>query len=150
MEPEISGRLPYLDVELLKQEDGKILTKWYCKPMASNRLLNYKSNHQLKQKLNVASSLIKRVCELTTIIPPRDNLPLIRNILVKNHYPVSLVNKLFFNYIDGKANKKSSVNLEPKAIKYRTFPNVCNLENMTRISRYARKISKQSEIYTVE
>jgi hypothetical protein len=61
MEPEVNGRLPYLDVELIKQNDGRILTKWYSKEMASNRMLNYKSNHPLQQKLNVASNLIKRV-----------------------------------------------------------------------------------------
>ncbi len=40
MEPELNGRLPYLDVELLKQNDGRIPTKWYNKEMASNRMLN--------------------------------------------------------------------------------------------------------------
>jgi hypothetical protein len=144
MEPEVSGRLPYLDVELLKQGDGKILTKWYCKPMASNRLLNFKSNHQLKQKLNVASNLMKRICELTTINPPRDNLPLITSILVKNHYPVSLINKLFYKYINGKETKETNMNLDVRNIKYRTFPNVCNLTD--KIVRCTRKYDQNIQI----
>jgi hypothetical protein len=82
MEPEVNGRLPYLDLELIKQEGGRILSKWYSKPMASNRLLNFKSNHSLKQKINVANNLIIRVCQLTTTKPPRDNLPTIQKILV--------------------------------------------------------------------
>jgi hypothetical protein len=96
MEPEVEGKLPYLDVELMRQDDGRILTKWYSKEMASNRMLNYQSNHPLQQKLNVASNLIKRVCDLTTINPPKENLPVIKNILVKNNYPDSLINKLFY------------------------------------------------------
>jgi hypothetical protein len=86
MELEDDGSLPYLDVELIKQEDGRILAKWYSKPMASNRLLNFKSNHTLKQKLNTALNLMKRVCHLTTINTARENLPTIRSILEKNNY----------------------------------------------------------------
>jgi hypothetical protein len=47
MELEDEGKLPYLDVELIGQEDGRILTKWYSKPMASNRMLNFKSKNPL-------------------------------------------------------------------------------------------------------
>jgi hypothetical protein len=127
MEPEVNGRLPYLDVELIKQNDGRILTKWYSKEMASNRMLNYKSNHPLQQKLNVASNLIKRVCELTTINSPKDNQPVIRNILVKNNYPVSLINKLFSNYLNIKESERKDKVTNTSEIKYRTFPNVNNL-----------------------
>jgi hypothetical protein len=125
MELEDDGRLPYLDVELIRQEDGRILTKWFSKPMASNRLLNFKSNHTLKQKLNTALNLMRRVCHLTTINTARENLPLIRSILEKNNYPVCLIHKLFNEFITKKSeNEKTEKRLE---IKYRTFPNVASL-----------------------
>ncbi len=67
------------------------------------------------------------MCELTTINSPKDNLPVIRNILVKNNYPVSLINKLFNNYFSTKENDRKDKVTNPSEIKYRTFPNVNNL-----------------------
>jgi hypothetical protein len=87
---------------------------------------------------------MKRICELTTINPPRDNLPLITSILVKNHYPVSLINKLFYKYINGKETKETNMNLDVRNIKYRTFPNVCNLTD--KIVRCTRKYDQNIQI----
>ncbi len=97
-EYETNGKLPFLDVELIRTDD-KIKTKWYRKPSSSDTLLNFRSQHTLKQKLNVASGLIKRVCSLTTIQKPAENLPLIKEILMKNNYPLFIINKLFNDYM---------------------------------------------------
>jgi hypothetical protein len=131
MEMEESGKLPYLDIELHRQNNGRILTKWYSKPMASNRLLNYNSNHTLQQKINVASGLIKRVCELTTTNPKIENLPRITELLKRNNYPVPFIKKLFYKYLNHQQNgfmgdKKSTQNNNVQ-IKYKSISNVNGL-----------------------
>ncbi len=86
------------------------------------------------------------MCELTTANQPNENLPLIRNLLKRNHYPVSLINKLFYNYLNGKEdkNKKCDIKIETKTIKYRTFPNVCNLTD--RIMKCIRTFDQDIQI----
>ena len=59
------GHLPFLDIVMMRQEDGKIDTKWYMKPTTSGRILNYSSNHKVAQKLNIAMNLISRSIRLT-------------------------------------------------------------------------------------
>ncbi len=103
-EYESNGKLPFLDVELLRMENGDIRTKWYRKPSSSDTILNYRSQHTLKQKLNVANGLIKRVCTLTAVHPPVENLPLIRGILMKNNYPLFIIRKLFNDYVEKTQN----------------------------------------------
>lgn len=66
-------KLPYLDVTLMKGSNGQIDTKWYSKPSASNRLLNFHSSHPFQHKLNVMDNLIKRVYGLSPNTPSNQN-----------------------------------------------------------------------------
>ncbi len=143
-EIEEDGKLPYLDVEIVRKPDGKLVTKWFSKPMASNRLLNWKSNHSLKQKLNVANNLIRRVCDLTTANSPEQNLPIIKSILTKNNYPVPLIKKLFHDHIKKKKTHKKSAPEENRTIKYRTLPNVSNLTS--NVVKCVKKFDKNIQI----
>ncbi len=99
--------------------------------MASNRLLNWKSNHSLKQKLKIANNLIKRVCTLTTANTPEQNLPIIKSILTKNNYPIPLIKKLFHDHIKKKETPKLATPEEKRVIKYKMLPNVSNLMSAT-------------------
>lgn len=65
-EKEVDGKIPFLDMLIIK-EDGILKTKWYSKPMASGRVLNYKSNHVNSMKVNVAFGFVKRVLELSFV-----------------------------------------------------------------------------------
>jgi hypothetical protein len=113
--------------------------------MASNRLLNWKSNHSIKQKLNVANNLIKRICELMTANKPKDNITIIRKILAQNNYPTKLINKLFQNYIKTQSEKKIEVkHVDKSNIKYRTFPNVSNLTNQ--VTKCVRRFDNNIQI----
>jgi hypothetical protein len=144
MEIEKERTLPYLDIELIRQDNGRILTKWYSKPMASNRLLNYNSNHSLSQKINVANGLIKRVCDLTTINPKQNNFKRIKNILEKNNYPIPLIKKLFYKHINTQHNKTINAINDNDRIKYRSIPNVNGLTD--KIKKCVRKIDKTIQI----
>lgn len=93
-EIEKDGKLPYLDLLVVRGDDGRIATDWYAKPMASGRLLNFFSYHQMDQKLAVASNFIDRVRSLSTIKSEREQNVTIISILRRNDYPPPLINRL--------------------------------------------------------
>jgi hypothetical protein len=55
MEVEVGNKLPYLDLLLIRNQDGTIATDFFRKPTASGRILNYNSNHSMRLKINTAA-----------------------------------------------------------------------------------------------
>lgn len=54
------GSIEFLDTTVINC-GNKVKTKWYHKPIASNRLLNFYSKHPKSMIMNTASAFIKRV-----------------------------------------------------------------------------------------
>ncbi|KAI4476142.1 hypothetical protein M0804_013832 [Polistes exclamans] len=65
IEVENNKTLPFLDLKIIRKEDGSILTDWYVKPTSSGRCLNFKSNHPISQKIGVVKGLLFRALTLT-------------------------------------------------------------------------------------
>lgn len=93
-------QLNYLDVTLIRNSDGKVISNWYHKPMATNRILNFYSNHPTHMKLNTAKNFINRVLMLSHKTFFNDNLTRIRKILQKNNYPNNVINGLIARVIN--------------------------------------------------
>ena len=93
-EIEEQQRLNYLDLSIYRNSTGGIMTNWYHKPIASNRLLNFYSNHPHKMKMNVAKAFIRKVFRVSHKSFWESNLLRIKEILSKNNYPEKLINKL--------------------------------------------------------
>ncbi|XP_058816722.1 uncharacterized protein LOC131680001 [Topomyia yanbarensis] len=93
-EEEIDNKLPFLDTVVTRHSDQTLSTRWYAKPIASGRLLNYHSFHPLSMKMNVAQQFIKRVTGLTTDNCPNLQQNIIFQHLRRNNYPSSLINRL--------------------------------------------------------
>jgi hypothetical protein len=148
MELEDCGKIAYLDMEIIRMENGQLKTKWYSKPMSSNRLLDYNSNHTISQKLNVAKGLIKRVCDLTTIKQPRENWEEIFKILKQNNYPTPLIRKLFQQHIYKKqqivTNNTPAIETVKERTKYRSLPNIRGLTE--KISQCVKSFDKNIQI----
>lgn len=64
MELENDGKINFLDVTLIRKSNC-IITNWYKKPFASDRLLNYFSEHKRSTIMNVATAHIKTVLQLS-------------------------------------------------------------------------------------
>ncbi|XP_062705197.1 uncharacterized protein LOC134287419 [Aedes albopictus] len=92
-EVETDGRLPYLDMTLVRQEDDTIRTEWYMKAIASGRLLNFSSLHPLTQKINTIKNVIDRVNRLSTNWDEEKKREVIAQILQTNDYPRNLINR---------------------------------------------------------
>lgn len=90
IETEKKNTINYLDLTLIKK-DNKILTKWYSKPTASGRLLNYHSNHPYRQKIAVLNNTIQRIIKLTSPELRIETLHTTTKILKNNNYPTKLI-----------------------------------------------------------
>lgn len=104
-ERENDNSIPFLDMLVRRHDDGKITTEWYRKPISSGRILNYESFHPLKTKISTAYGLIDRVVRLTSDATIQNTSATITDILLKNGYPKSLINRLCSRY----QRQKSSV-----------------------------------------
>ncbi|XP_062704389.1 uncharacterized protein LOC134286739 [Aedes albopictus] len=94
VEVEKDGKLPYLDLLLVRKPDQTIKTEWYAKPIASGRFLNYLSAHSMTLKINVAKNLIKRVTTFSTNVDEATAKKIIHTQLRQNDYPKPLINRL--------------------------------------------------------
>lgn len=98
METEIDNKIPFLDLWLMRDEDGNISSKWYHKPVASTRMLNYKSNHHFALKTNTAYGLIHRVLTLSDKEYRVECIKTIFDVLLLNGYPRSCIKKLIAKF----------------------------------------------------
>ena len=95
MEDESNGKLAFLDT-LLKRNNGEISILVYWKPTHTNQHLHYSSHHQTSCKESVVSYLSNKSYSITT---NKDDLHKenvrIKQVLKKNGYQESIINKIF-------------------------------------------------------
>lgn len=92
-EKENNGSLPFLDLLLIKDEDN-ILIDLYKKPIASNRILNFKSHHPLQQKISIIKQLKNKIFSLCSTQFRETNIQKMKAQLKSNNYPLKLVNTI--------------------------------------------------------
>lgn len=101
------GLTQFLDTTVYN--DGQNLkTKWFHKPIASNRLLNYYSKHPTNMVINTAKAFIRRVFTLSHASFHKEIKETIKKILDKNNFPKKLteqqVNQLMVNRTQGNSS----------------------------------------------
>lgn len=60
-ETEKERKINFLDMTLIHQTNGRIITNWHTKETSSDRLLNFLSFHPYNMKNNIAKSFVSRV-----------------------------------------------------------------------------------------
>ena len=131
VEMEVDGRLPFLDMVLVRDQQQQIRTEWYRKPVSSGRFLNYHSYHPLHHKVNVAANFVKRVLDFSTNIPRSQAMTIIHQELRRNDYPKQLVGRMINRYdkktINTQNNTTNSQNPSQAEKLYFSLTNVNNL-----------------------
>ena len=62
-EMERNNRIIFLDLKIIKLDNGKIVSNWYRKSTYSCRVLNFISNHPFQNKVAIIKNLVDRaVC----------------------------------------------------------------------------------------
>lgn len=99
LENERNEELPFLDMVVIRDTTSNtFLTRWYKKPIASGRLLNYHSLHPFGQRVATAIGLIDRVNRLSDARFNNENKTTVFEILVSNDYPKKLISRLWNRY----------------------------------------------------
>lgn len=107
-ELEKEGKLPFLDLLIIRGENGSIHTDFYQKPLSSNRILNYNSAHSLSLKINTATGLVKRVFNFSSTRNDSEKKNLIFSILQDNNYPKVLINRIINEFKHRQTHPTSS------------------------------------------
>ena len=94
MELEQDDNLAFLDVLVMRTQDGKLATKVHRKPTHTNRYLNYHSAHSNEQKQGVVINLYNRAQSLTTKSTDwKKEKSFLSHMLVENDYPNWFIKK---------------------------------------------------------
>lgn len=94
VELEENGKLPFLDVLLLKNQNS-LDFKIYRKPTNNNRFLSYSSGHARQVKIGLIISLTDRIFSICSPKFVEEELSFLRKILISNMYPEWLINQTF-------------------------------------------------------
>lgn len=75
-------------------DKNKIKTKWFHKPIASNRLLNFHSQHPMNMIFNTATAFVKRVFTISHSSFHKENGETIRLGLKENNFLTTTIDEL--------------------------------------------------------
>lgn len=127
-ELEDDRKLAFLDLEVVREENGKIDTKWYMKPTASGRIVNFHSSHPTHQKVNIVKNMLHRASELSSSQYVDEGIQRIREILGNNNYPKYFYNKIINEFLVPRVHTNDSSNT-PEMTTRCIFPNIPGLTN---------------------
>lgn len=112
IETEENGSLPFLDVLLERNESNVLRRRVFRKKTYSGRFLNYDSYHHHSHKLSVVDALLYRGMFISDPEFLDDEINHIKNILILNNYPSSLID----NRIPRMKNRvEEKLNTDPQA-----------------------------------
>lgn len=98
--------IEFLDTTVFNEGES-LKTKWFHKPIASNRLLNYYSQHPRSMVINTAKSFIRRVFTLSHASFHKENKETIKRIMDKNNFPERMTEQLIHQVVQMMFNQKS-------------------------------------------
>lgn len=150
MEIENNKQIPFLDL-LLINDNNKIITNWYQKPIATNRFLNFFSHNPVHQKIGIVYNLVDRAILLADERFHTSNLEKIKIILNNNNYPADFVQKNINNRLTFLKNrdKNHSNNIKIANQRYYSRQTKVVLPFIPHITPNIQKILKKYNILTV-
>ena len=88
---ETENAIPFLDLKVIRNDDGTITTDWYHKATWSGRYLDFNSCLPISYKRNTVSLLTDKILKLSDSIFHENNFSLMIATLRNNHYPIDFI-----------------------------------------------------------
>ncbi|BHF72768.1 hypothetical protein SprV_0401583900 [Sparganum proliferum] len=126
MEEENNGVLPFLDVQVPRQEDGTLQTGVFRKATDTEKILHYNSNHPLSHKRSCVRTLHRIHTHYSTEAEKLRERKTLWHLFLANGYPRSFVNKCLYRRhtkTDGEKRQKPEI--------FRVLPYVRNVSEAT-------------------
>ena len=82
-----------MDLEIIKLDNGKIVSNWNRKSTYSDRVLNFISSNAFQNEVAIIKNLVDRAVCVSHESFHSENLDFVRKILFFNHYPQDLIEK---------------------------------------------------------
>ena len=137
------------DLEIIKLDNGKIVSNWYRKSTYSGRMLNFISNHPFQNKVAIIKNLVDRAICLSHESFHSENLEVVRKILFFNHYPQDLIEKHIKIRIQQIKSRKS-INVDTDAqTEFFDKNNTIVLPYFGHISKTIQSMLKKFQIHTI-
>ena len=127
LETEINKSLPYLDLEIFRQEDGAMKFKVHRKPSHTGRLLNYNSSSHMAHKRSTIRSLVSRAFKICSEEYLENELTLIKEQLSNNGYPRKMIVKEIQKYRVVNDNRSANCPTDNIDKKFIAAPYICLL-----------------------
>ena len=150
-EKESLGKLPFLDVQIDKNNKNNFLTSVYRKPTFTGLLTNFTSFIPLAYKLALIKTLVHRIFSIcNTWVNFDKNIEELEIILGRNAFPPKVVGKEIRKYLDQKynpSNQIENINDETK-LNYYKLPYIGKFSKQTqkRISEICNRYCKNLRI----
>lgn len=94
MEKEVNNSIHFLDMTIMRQNDGSLKIKWYQKEVISGRYLNFHGHNPICHKRNVVTGLVDRAITFTNPNERPNSLKRVRELMNNNGYPTHFTEKI--------------------------------------------------------
>jgi hypothetical protein len=116
-EMETDGKLPFLDLQIIRKEDGSLKLQVYRKPTHTDQYLNFTSHHPIEHKLSVVRTLLDRSRSLVSeTIDKEEEEKHVETALMSCGYPKWTFNKVK-NQMDSDKAKNGKKKNQDKSTK---------------------------------
>lgn len=91
--------MPFLDTRSVRFSEGNIRLDRYQKVTAISRYINYNSYHPTNQEIIFMKNMKEKILNVTSPDYQKSNLNKLKNILINENCPSTLIKKLIFSRI---------------------------------------------------
>ncbi len=127
IEIENDNRIAFLDIWLIRSEDGTIKTDWHHKETWSGRYLHFDSHLPFNYKRNTIKILADRIITLADSEFHQKNFELVAKVLMDNRYPKKLIWNTITKSLENITTNKNKKEEEERTKKYIAIPYVRGL-----------------------
>lgn len=142
-EIETEKRINFLDVTIIRRDNGSISTNIYKKQTKTNRSINFLSRHPPHQKKNIIKNEVRRICKLSEEEFIEENLRELKEKYMENMYPESYIEKMVH---DARYEEQRDRNSEEERRQEKNPPKYLGMNYIPCVSEQIQRLIKKFNI----